>query len=142
MLMMAVSTSDAEPLSCFEQLEQHFMPATFASGQFDPSASARTYLLVHDVAQGTAGKTSDPDHIFRQMKQRFRSANCHMLHLNSLGGDNLNLAAPDVWDNSLMTTFFPDQIPQHAPAAAARGCCLSADDMLAIRDLVHQVRPR
>ena len=59
--------------------------------------------------------------------------------MNSLKEDNLNLAAPDVWNDSIMTTFFPEQIPQVSPAAAARGCCLSADDMLAIRDLVHQV---
>lgn len=138
-VMLAVSTSDTEPLACFEQLEQHFMPETFTTGQFDPSASARLYLLVHDRALGAQGKTNDPELIFRQMKQRFRTANCYVLNVNSLGGGNLNLAAPDVWGNSLMTTFFPDQIPQHAPAAAARGCCLSADDMLAIRDFVHQV---
>jgi hypothetical protein len=138
-LMLAVSTSDADPLACFEQLEQHYMPVAFTKGHFDPTAIARIYLLVNDVAQKSEDKSGNHGDLFRQMKQRFRTANCYLLNMNSLKEDNLNLAAPDVWNDSIMTTFFPEQIPQVSPAAAARGCCLSADDMLAIRDLVHQV---
>lgn len=187
-LLVAVSTSDAGPLGCFEQLDSaHHLPHNFQTGQYDPN-TGRVYLLVHDMSSSAAPTTSsvDPEMVLRQMRQRFRGIHCQLLLLNSL--PTPNLTAPDVWKDSVAPVFFPDQTPaasssssslsspKAAAAAAAggeaaaaagspipsssssssspsgdgsgsgggdgsvvRGCCLSADDMLALKDLVHQL---
>jgi len=138
LLMVAVATSDVNPVTCFEQLDSaHFLPASFQSGQFDSSV-ARMYLLVHDMTSPpTERGVVDPEVVLRQMRQRFRGVHCQLLLINSLGEPNLT--APDVWAKSLAPIFFPDQIPRSVPLAVVRGCCLSADDMLALRELVIQV---
>jgi len=184
LVMVAVATSDASPLGCFEQLDSaHYLPHNFQTGQYDPGAVGRVYLLVHDMSSGEhtpdqSEAAADPEMLLRQMRQRFRGIHCQLLLVNSLALPNVN--APDVWENSLAPVFFPDEAPPHNPlppppppppqssttsdpsasgalgtvtaAATAdppssttstgggvRGCHLSADDMLALKDLVHQL---
>jgi len=137
MMLVAVATSDLDPVSCFEQLDSaHFMPVNYQSGQYDPTVG-RFYLLVHDNSAAPSEKSVDPEAILRNMKQRFRGTPCQLLCINSL--PEPNLSAPDVWDACLAPVFFADQIPRHPQTALTRGCLLSGDDMLALRDMVAHI---
>jgi len=137
LMLVAVASSDLDPVSCFEQLDSaHFMPVNYQSGQYDPTVG-RFYLLVHDNSADPSEKKVDPEAILRNMKQRFRGTPCQLLSINSQLEPNLS--APDVWDACLAPVFFPDQIPRHPPTALTRGCLLSGDDMLALRDMVAHI---
>mmetsp|Transcript_3605 Transcript_3605/g.4808 ORF Transcript_3605/g.4808 Transcript_3605/m.4808 type:complete len:1429 (+) Transcript_3605:67-4353(+) len=146
LMMVAISTSDIDPISCFEQLDSsHFLPMSFQSGQYDAGIN-RYYLLVHDVNSPNA-KNVDPDTLCRQMRNKFRNIHCNVLYINSL--KEPNLSAPDVWKDSIASVFFPQDAAAISVSSSqnnesgipkiVRGCYLSVEDMLAIKDLVHQI---
>jgi hypothetical protein len=139
LMMVVISTSDIDPLDCFTQLDSsHYMPSNIQTGQYDPSVS-RLYLLVHDVSSKVS---VDPQALLRSMKSRFRNIQCQLLLINSLSEPNM--AAPDVWKDTIDPVFFPADAGAATAASekanVPRGCYLSAEDMLSLRDLVHQVR--
>mmetsp|Transcript_665 Transcript_665/g.2083 ORF Transcript_665/g.2083 Transcript_665/m.2083 type:complete len:1435 (-) Transcript_665:249-4553(-) len=140
--LIVASTSDADPIAFLEQLSgtPALNPQGYRNGHFDPGSAERVFVLLHDVSAAAARpSTSDPAQIMAKAKARFGVQHCHLLCMNSLSGDTINTTQPDVWDGTLAAVFFKDQVPAADPMHTTRGCCLSGEDMLALRNFVQQV---
>lgn len=54
-LLLAVATSDADPVACMQELASvHHTPSCLSSGQYDNDSVQRVYVLVHDKYSKTA----------------------------------------------------------------------------------------
>ena len=54
-LLLAVATSDVDPVACMQELASvHHAPQCLISGQYDNDAVQRVYVLVHDTHSKSA----------------------------------------------------------------------------------------
>lgn len=157
-VLVVVSSTEAsgDPVACFDELSSpRYLPPPFQSRQYDPQAPALVYVLLHDWCRG-AEQGVDPDTVLSQMRGTFTAGQCRVLCINSLPPDSPNLSQPDIWAEACQA----DNIMSRAGRSGSRGggngdsrnsggageggdrgnvrgCCLSPEDLGAIRDFVR-----
>lgn len=135
------STADQNPIECLQQVGSvRFGPSGFHNGQFDPATAEKIFVLVHDVSEAQSPEAAHrAQELLNQAKQTFGIPFCHLLQINSLSSDALNLSQPDVWSDVSPPRFFPEDLVDYTPTCDVVAACLSGDDMLGIREFVQQV---
>ena len=166
LLMLVAATSEpvGDLLASFEELHsRRHLPTGYHNGQFDVSATTKWLVLLHDAHEGRVRGSEPPQAQLQRLSATFRTTVCRLLSLNSISPDTPNTEQPDIWRDaaelfpgrsrvfaghadddttpSLMPVFFAEKATwrAHAPVHATRGCCLSPDDVLALRTFVLDV---
>lgn len=98
------------------------------------------FVVLHDNCEGEASAL-DPTPILRRVQAAHPPQQCKLVRLNSLPASAPDTAQPDIWAPTLAPLFFPEAARKDETdaAAAVRGCCLSGDDLLALREFVLDI---
>ena len=131
--LIAVTTEDAPNAAhWFEVLQrEENMPELFRQGKYDPNIS-KYYLIIHDRSSpGAAGV--DVPALKQQMKRLFGDRS-FFLELNSLAGEQLNMAQPDIWSQYFPATVDADK---GEGDRGVLGRALAAEDLKSVQSFVE-----
>ncbi|KAJ1946342.1 hypothetical protein GGF37_001222 [Kickxella alabastrina] len=137
--MLAVSSSDADPVGSLRSLLSHPAVRRTQTQSFTGSNLVLYYVVVHDERR--TADVQNIDHRFDLVRKVF-GQNCSLLRINSntdlLDADSSDRAKiSGIWSSSLATAQ-----PLAAPSEKVYGSMLTMRDVAALRDAVKQMMVR